>query len=77
MNGRVIGTRWDYGDARKHFPKAHGRFLNPNDEEEKRRVVFLGNEMARDIFGPEDQPGGSQHRENATDEDQHLAAPSP
>jgi putative ABC transport system permease protein len=57
VNGRVIGTRWDYGDARKHFPKARGRFLNPNDEEEKRRVVFLGNEMAKDIFGPEDPLG--------------------
>ncbi len=57
VNGRVIGTRWDYGDARKHFPKARGRFINPNDEEEKRRVVFLGNEMAKDIFGPEDPLG--------------------
>src|SRR5262252_1330207 len=54
VNGRVIGTRWDYGDARKHFPKTHGRFINPNDEEEKRRVVFLGNEIAKDIFGPEE-----------------------
>jgi len=57
VNGRVIGTRWDYGDARKHFPKARGRFINPNDEDEKRRVVFLGNEMAKDIFGPEDPLG--------------------
>ena len=57
VNGRVIGTRFDYGDARKHFPKARGRFINPNDEDEKRRVVFLGNEMAKDIFGPEDPLG--------------------
>lgn len=57
VNGRVIGTRFDYGDARKHFPKAPGRFINPNDEDEKRRVVFLGNEMAKDIFGPEDPLG--------------------
>jgi len=57
VNGRVIGTRFDYGDARKHFPKARGRFINPQDEEEKRRVVFLGNEMAKDIFGPEDPLG--------------------
>jgi putative ABC transport system permease protein len=57
VNGRVIGTRWDYGDARKHFPKARGRFINPHDQEEKRRVVFLGNEMAKDIFGPEDPLG--------------------
>ena len=57
VNGRVIGTRWDYGDARKHFPKARGRFINPNDQDEKRRVVFLGNEMAKDVFGPEDPLG--------------------
>jgi len=59
VNGRVIGTRFDYGDARKHFPTARGRFINPRDEDEKRRVVFLGNEMARDIFGPEDPLGKS------------------
>ena len=57
VNGRVIGTRWDYGNARKHFPKIHGRFINPKDQEEKRRVVFLGNGMAKDIFGPEDPLG--------------------
>ena len=57
VNGRVVGTRFDYGDARKHFPKARGRFINPNDEDEKRRVVFLGNEMAKDIFGPEEPLG--------------------
>ncbi len=57
VNGRVIGTRFDYGDARKHFPVRRGRFINPRDEEEKRRVVFLGNEMAKDIFGPEDPLG--------------------
>src|SRR5690242_11782648 len=44
VNARVIGTSWEYGDARKHFPKPRGRFLNPQDQEEKRRVVFLGNE---------------------------------
>ena len=41
VNGRVIGTRWEYGDARKHVPKARGRFINPSDEEEKRRVETL------------------------------------
>jgi putative ABC transport system permease protein len=57
VNGRVIGTRFDYGDARKHFPKSRGRFIDPRDEEEKRRVVFLGNEIAKDIFGSEDPLG--------------------
>jgi putative ABC transport system permease protein len=59
VNARVIGTRWDYGDARKHFPKGRGRFLDPSDEEEKRRVVFLGDELAKDIFGPEEPLGKS------------------
>jgi putative ABC transport system permease protein len=59
VNGRVIGTRFDYGDARRHFPKARGRFIDPRDEEEKRRVVFLGNELAKDIFGKEDPLGKS------------------
>ena len=57
VNGRVIGTIADYGKARKHFPKPGGRFLNPDDENEKRRVVFLGTEMAKDLFG-EGEPVG-------------------
>jgi putative ABC transport system permease protein len=57
VNGRVIGTIADYGNARKHFPKLGGRFLNPDDENEKRRVVFLGTEMAKDLFGEEEPLG--------------------
>ncbi len=57
VNGRVIGTLWVYADARKHYPVAGGRFLNPQDEELKRRVAFLGNEMAKDVFGKEDPLG--------------------
>jgi putative ABC transport system permease protein len=57
INGRVIGTSWVYGAPRKHFAKPGGRFLNPDDLDQKRRVVFLGNEMAKDIFGKEDPVG--------------------
>ena len=32
---------------------AGGRFFGPEDEINRRRVVFLGNEMAKDIFGDE------------------------
>lgn len=53
VNARVIGTSFVYGDRRKNYPKPGGRFLNPRDEEEKRRVIFLGNELARDIFDEE------------------------
>ena len=57
VNGQVSGTSWIYGDPRKHFPRPGGRFLNASDEEEKRRVVFLGYELAEDIFGKEDPVG--------------------
>src|SRR5262245_3348807 len=52
VNGRVIGTRWDYGNARKHFPKGRRPFINPSHEEEERRAVLLGNHMAKDTLGP-------------------------
>jgi putative ABC transport system permease protein len=57
VNGQLSGTSWIYGDPRKHYPRPGGRFLNANDEEEKRRVVFLGYELAEDIFGKEDPVG--------------------
>src|SRR5215472_6310393 len=57
VNGRVIGTIADYGNARKHFPKPGGRFLNPDDVNDKRRVAFLGTEMAKDLFGEEEPVG--------------------
>jgi putative ABC transport system permease protein len=57
VNGRVTGTQWVYGEARRHYARAGGRFFNANDEAEKRRVVFLGDEMAKDLFGEEDPVG--------------------
>jgi putative ABC transport system permease protein len=66
INARVIGTIWSYGNARKHFPVAGGRFINPQDEEDKRRVVFLGNEVAKDLFGKEGALGKSILINNST-----------
>ena len=57
VNGRVIGTNVEYGEARKHYPVAGGRFLTPLDDQQRHRVVFLGDEMAKDIFGGEDPIG--------------------
>jgi putative ABC transport system permease protein len=57
VNSRVSGVNWIYGDARKHFARPGGRFLDARDEEEKRRVAFLGDELAEDIFGKEDPVG--------------------
>ena len=57
VNGRVIGTNVVYGEVRKHYPKAGGRFLVPTDESERRRVIFLGDELAADLFGKEEPVG--------------------
>jgi putative ABC transport system permease protein len=57
VNAQVVGTSPVYGDRRKQFPKPGGRFLDPDDLEEKRRVLFLGNELAKQLFGEEDPVG--------------------
>src|SRR6202022_5091278 len=57
VNGRGTGTNWQYGEPRKHYPRPGGRFFGPQDEEQKRRVAFLGFEIAEDIFGKEDPVG--------------------
>ncbi len=51
INSRVIGVSWEYGDARKHYPVAGGRWLSPEDEKQRRRVAFIGDEVATDLFG--------------------------
>jgi putative ABC transport system permease protein len=56
-NTRVIGTNWEYGDTRVNYPKAGGRFFGPLDEREKRRVIFLGTDVAEELFGKEDPVG--------------------
>jgi putative ABC transport system permease protein len=53
VNGRVIGTNYAYGEDRKHYPQAGGRFFGPQDETERRRVIFLGDELAKDLFADE------------------------
>ena len=57
INSRVIGVSWQYGEARKHYPVAGGRWLSPEDEQQRRRVAFLGDEVAKDLMGDEDPVG--------------------
>jgi putative ABC transport system permease protein len=57
ITGRVTGANWEYGEMRHHFAQDGGRFFNINDEREKRRVIFLGDELAKDIFGEVDPVG--------------------
>jgi putative ABC transport system permease protein len=64
VNAQLIGTEAAYGDLRNHVPKPGGRFLNEQDIELRRRVVFLGGELAHDVFGDTD-PVGKQLLINA------------
>jgi len=42
---------------RTMYPKAGGRFFNDKDIEEKRRVIFLGSEITKELFGDEEAIG--------------------
>ena len=46
-----------FEEMRRMFPSAEGRFLNQVDVMEQRRVVFLGPDIAKDVF-KEEQPVG-------------------
>jgi len=54
---RVIGASQDYGEIRNHIAQAGGRFLDPLDQRLRRRVIFLGDELAADLYGDEDPVG--------------------
>ncbi len=56
-NTYMEGVAPDFEVMRSMFPKHGGRFINQKDIVEKRRVVFLGNEIAEDLF-PDDDPVG-------------------
>jgi putative ABC transport system permease protein len=54
----VAGVNAEYGDMRNEIPALGGRFLNAKDLAEKRRVVFLGNQLAEFLFGKTVDPVG-------------------
>lgn len=51
VNARVRGVDPSFGAIRNHVPQPGGRFINEADMQEKRRVIFLGEELAQDLFG--------------------------
>lgn len=71
QNGRRVlavdvgGVEPDFGEMRNIIPDAGGRFLNPIDHRDKRRVAFFGNEIAEQVFG-EDSPVGRTIRLNGS-----------
>jgi putative ABC transport system permease protein len=53
----VSGVAPVFGEMRNMVPAPGGRFINPTDMEQRRRVVFVGNELAEDLFGGVDPVG--------------------
>lgn len=51
MSVDTSGVAAQFGDMRNLVPQSGGRFIDPIDVDEQRSVVFIGNELAKDIFG--------------------------
>lgn len=51
MNGQIVGVEPAFCDLRSCFPQEGGRFINDLDIRERRRVVFLGNDIKEKLFG--------------------------
>jgi len=54
---QVGGVYKEYSDLRNIYESEGGRWINDRDLSERRRVVFLGNQLAENLFGDEDPIG--------------------
>ena len=58
VNERVRGvSSIGYEDMRSQFPQPGGRFINENDLELRRRVIFMGNDLKKNLMGDIDAVG--------------------
>jgi putative ABC transport system permease protein len=51
MSIDVSGVTSEFGSMRNLVPSEGGRFVNPIDDNEQRRVIFLGDKLKENIFG--------------------------
>src|SRR5581483_3869108 len=51
MSVDTSGVAAEFGAMRNLIPQPGGRFIDPIDVSEQRRVAFLGNKLSTDIFG--------------------------
>ncbi|MCU1350692.1 MAG: hypothetical protein JWO56_3722, partial [Acidobacteria bacterium] len=57
ISADVSGVRPEFGSMRNLIPAAGGRFLDPIDFDKQRRVAFIGDKLAVDLFGQDDPVG--------------------
>jgi putative ABC transport system permease protein len=53
VNGSVVGVEAPYRDWRNQVAQPGGRFIDARDVRDSRRVIFLGDTVAKEIFGTE------------------------
>jgi len=53
----MIGIYPVFGEMRNIVPEMGGRFINRIDLEQKRRAVFIGDQLKKDLFGEEEAIG--------------------
>ena len=51
VNCQIAAVDPAFGDMRSHFPMVGGRFINATDIRERRRVIFLGDQLEQRLFG--------------------------
>ncbi len=66
ISKNVRGVYPVYGSMRNLVPEHGGRFLNDIDEEKRRRVIFLGNEVRDVLFGKDEAAVGKTVSLNGT-----------
>ena len=57
MNTECEGVNPNFEEMRRMYPAAGGRFLNPADMIQQRRVLVLGAKIAKELFGDQDPIG--------------------
>jgi putative ABC transport system permease protein len=57
LSERVIGVYPDFEDLRGYHPDENSRFINDLDILNKKRVVFLGTELKKRLFGEDEAVG--------------------
>jgi putative ABC transport system permease protein len=57
VNQNMVGIYPVFGEMRNIYAEMGGRFINKIDLENKRRVVFIGDQLKEDLFGTEEAIG--------------------
>jgi putative ABC transport system permease protein len=58
VSEHVTGVYPSFKDMRAHYAEIGGRFIDDLDMQDKRRVVFLGNELKKRLFGENEEAIG-------------------